>query len=41
MEERASALLDRKAFRLKLSVGFLTAAVLLTAAGILFEGGSS
>lgn len=39
MEERASALLDRKAFRLKLAVGFLAAAVLFIAVGILLEGG--
>lgn len=39
MEERASVLLDRKAFRLKLAVVCLTAAVLLIAAGILLEGG--
>ncbi len=39
MEERASVLLDRKAFRLKLAVACLAAAVLLMAAGILLEGG--
>ncbi|MGH2827743.1 MAG: hypothetical protein ACRDKF_12305 [Actinomycetota bacterium] len=40
MEERASSLLGLKAFRLKLAVGFLAVAVFLTAAGILFEGGT-
>jgi hypothetical protein len=40
MEERASALLERKAFRLKMAVGLLAAAVLLIAAGILSEGGT-
>ena len=41
MEERASALLDRKAFRLKLAVGLLAVAILLVAAGMLSSGGSS
>ncbi|MBA2273701.1 MAG: hypothetical protein H0W21_07355 [Actinobacteria bacterium] len=41
MEEVASALLDRKAFRLKLAVGLLAIAVLLIAAGMLLSGGSS
>jgi hypothetical protein len=40
MEERASALLERKAFRLKMAVGLLAAAVLLIATGILSEGGT-
>jgi hypothetical protein len=39
MEERASALLDRKAFRLKLAVGLLAAAALMIAAGTLLDGG--
>lgn len=41
MEERASALLDRKAFRLRLAVGLLALAVFLVAAGMLLTGGSS
>lgn len=41
MEQGASALLDRKAFRLKLAVGLLALAVLLIATGMLFFGGSS
>jgi hypothetical protein len=40
MEERASAPLERKAFRLKMAVGLLAAAVLLIATGILSEGGT-
>lgn len=39
MEERTSRLLQRKSFRLKLSVIFLATAVLLLAGGILWEGG--
>lgn len=39
MEERASSLLGRKAFRLKLAAVCLAGAVLLIAAGILLEGG--
>jgi hypothetical protein len=39
MEERASALLDRKAFRLKLAVGLLATAALMIAAGTLLDGG--
>lgn len=41
MEEGASALLDRKAFRLRLAVCLLALAVLLVAAGMLLTGGSS
>lgn len=41
MEEGASALLDRKAFRLRLAVGLLALAVFLVAASMLFTGGSS
>jgi len=40
MEERASAILDRKASRLKLGVGLLAFAILLIAAGMLYTGGS-
>ncbi len=39
MEERSSRLLQSKAFRLKLAVGLLAAAVLLIASGILWGGG--
>jgi hypothetical protein len=41
MEQEASELLDRKAFRLKLAVSLLALAVLLIAAGMLLSGGSS
>ncbi|MCA1571597.1 MAG: hypothetical protein LC798_15015 [Chloroflexi bacterium] len=40
MEERASALLDRKAFRLKLAVGLLALAILLIAGSMLLSGGN-
>lgn len=40
MEEEASALLDRKASRLKLAVGLLAVGILLSAAGMLVTGGN-
>ncbi|MPZ93131.1 MAG: hypothetical protein GEU68_16210 [Actinobacteria bacterium] len=40
MEEEASALLARKASRLKLAVGLLAVGVLLSAAGMLVTGGN-
>ncbi len=39
MEERSSRLLQSKAFRLKLAVGLLAAAVLFIASGTLWGGG--
>jgi|GEM_PF-6521579 len=41
MEEEASAILHRKASRLKAAVGLLAVAVLLIAIGMLLVGGST